>query len=380
MRRILIFLCLFVSIARAQTGEDIMKQSAAKISKLTTLSYSIYAEEYGEKMTADVLINRKDSFPVFEMAQIKLNGIVIGSEGSRQISFASDGNSFEYLKEAQVIRLDHPTYPKLSRTGMSPYFLLIPAPYFQKEPFSRLFDIAKKMEYSGDSTIFNEDCYKIIVTTEFTDPARGTKVVGTTSWFIGKKDLLIHGLVSSVSNQWISIRSTGGKVSDESFQLSSTNAVKQMTGTEILNEGLLALNTKAPDWTLPTSVDSITLSKLKGKVVLLDFWGTWCLPCIRSMPGIQAVHDYFKNKNVVIIGVSVEMEKAARPLEFVKNKGYTYTIVLNGSTITKAYKVTEFPSLYIIDKNGMIIHAEHGANREGFKEELIAKIEKALAD
>ena len=148
---------------------------------------------------------------------------------------------------------------------------------------------------------------------------------------------------------------------------------------EPLSEGLLKIGTLAPDWTLVSNKGTnIQLTQLKGKVILLDFWGTWCVPCIKAMPEIQAIHDYFKNKQVEIIGVSVERDAKADPVGFVKKKGFTYPIVLNGASITEGYKVQIFPSLYIIDKQGKIIHAEHSGGRENFKDDIIARINKAL--
>lgn len=97
------------------------------------------------------------------------------------------------------------------------------------------------------------------------------------------------------------------------------------------------------------------------------------------MPDIQAIYDRFKDRQVIVIGVSVEPERAADPIGFMKNKNFTYPIVLNGQSITKPYQVQEFPTVYIIDKNGIIIHAEHGGNRENFKEDIISRVEKALA-
>ena len=156
---------------------------------------------------------------------------------------------------------------------------------------------------------------------------------------------------------------------------------KKITGKEPLTDGLLSVGTKAPAWSLPSNHNKeIKLNDLKGKVILLDFWGTWCVPCLKAMPDIQFIYEKFKDQPVEVIGVSVETEKKADPAAYIKKKGYTYTIVLDGHKITKDYKVVQYPSIYIIDKTGTIIHAEHSGNREEFKEDLIKRIETAIKE
>jgi len=76
----------------------------------------------------------------------------------------------------------------------------------------------------------------------------------------------------------------------------------------------------------------------------------------------------------------VETEKSADRAGFVKRMGFTYPIALNGNSIAQKYKLVVFPSIYIIDKNGRIIHRESGTGRENFKEDIIEKIKIALAE
>ena len=83
---------------------------------------------------------------------------------------------------------------------------------------------------------------------------------------------------------------------------------------------------------------------------MLDFWGTWCVPCLKSMPAVQWIYDHFKNRDVEVIGVSVEMENAVDVPGYINRKGYTYPIALDGKTIAGDYKVTQYPTIYIIDE------------------------------
>jgi peroxiredoxin len=96
------------------------------------------------------------------------------------------------------------------------------------------------------------------------------------------------------------------------------------------------------------------------------------------MPVIQSIYEEFFNQAVEVIGVSVEHENALNVPDFVKRKGFTYPIALDGKTISKVYKVTQFPTMYIIDKKGKIIFAGSGEDLDKKKDAIVQLIQKAL--
>ena len=365
--------------AHSQTGIEILAQSNERMKKLKSISYNILSTNPYEKITADIVMKRGKELPIFGVAQIKASGIAITDEGSKQITFAYNGSSFDFIdpNTHQMVKLDSPSYRKLGRTGVMTYTMTALPAYWEKEFFGDLKRLTRA-EVVGDTTIFGYSCYKINVAFEVNSDVAGKQLVNV-SWYIGKEDKLFRGISSSFSSHLIRIKSVDQEVDDSVFSLAGQEEIKKMTGLEPIAEGLLTIGSKAPEWSLPApGGKTISLNALKGKVVLLDFWGTWCVPCLKAMPEIQAIHERFKGKNVEIIGVSVEPEKAADPAAYMKKKNYTYALALDGKMITKEYKVSIYPTIYLIDKNGIIIHAEYGGNRENFKEDLISRIEKAL--
>lgn len=98
-----------------------------------------------------------------------------------------------------------------------------------------------------------------------------------------------------------------------------------------------------------------SLDEYKGKVVVLDFWGTWCVPCRQAMPAIQKVHEKFADKGVVVLGMNFESNPKADPEKFKKDKGYTYPSLAHAETIAGSYKVTGWPTFYVIGKDGKIV-------------------------
>lgn len=141
----------------------------------------------------------------------------------------------------------------------------------------------------------------------------------------------------------------------------------------------LEVGSAAPDWTLTNGTgQKRSLADYKGKVVVMDFWGTWCGWCIKAMPQIQAVHEHYKDKPVAILGMNVENDPSADPLGFMKKSGYTYEQIMKAESITSRYKVTGYPFLYVIDQDGKVLEVEVGYSAN-LKDKLIETIDKALA-
>lgn len=378
--RLLIILLSIPAYTFSQSGLEILQSSAQKIKNLKNISYNIYTENRMEKVTADVTIQRDRDFPVFEVARIKVAGLAINDQGSKQISFSYNGKNFDFidLKTSEITTLDSPTYNKIGRVGFMMYADLAMSPYWQKDPFSVLFNQLKNADKLNDTLIYGVPCYQVKITGEVNSEIAGKQKIEST-WFIDKEKYMVCGLVTRFERKFLKIRSVDGSIDQNSFKLASSTDVKKITGREPIGEGLLKVGSQAPDWSLPSSQNKvINLKDLRGKIVLLDFWGTWCVPCLKAMPDIQKIHDQFKGEDVEVIGVSVETEKGADPLGYFSRKGYTYTTVVDGNKITAAYKVIIFPTVYILDKNGSIIHAEFGSNRENFLEDLKTRIRKAL--
>lgn len=114
---------------------------------------------------------------------------------------------------------------------------------------------------------------------------------------------------------------------------------------------------KPPDFSVKDiSGRDVTLSDLKGKVVLLDFWATWCPPCRVEIPNLLEIYRQFKNKNFVMISVSLDRNlQAAR--KFVKEKEMNWVHIIDlkaGLEIATLYQVEYIPSTFVIGSKGKI--------------------------
>ncbi|MCK4504260.1 MAG: TlpA family protein disulfide reductase [Candidatus Aegiribacteria sp.] len=125
----------------------------------------------------------------------------------------------------------------------------------------------------------------------------------------------------------------------------------------------LLTGTQAPEWNLSDSDGNmVSLEALRGNVVVIDFWATWCGPCKVVMPEIQSLHEKYADQPVMIYGVNVwESGDAAA---FMLENAYTYGLLLESDAVAEEYKVSGIPTLYVIDQEGNIAFAQVGSSSD----------------
>lgn len=110
----------------------------------------------------------------------------------------------------------------------------------------------------------------------------------------------------------------------------------------------------------PAALGAPTLASLKGKIVVLDFWATWCGPCLASVPKMNAFAEKYRDKGVVLIGVC-HMQGGEKMADTAKARGISYPLCLDAKGLTNAaYVVDSYPDYYLIDREGRVRGADIG--------------------
>lgn len=118
----------------------------------------------------------------------------------------------------------------------------------------------------------------------------------------------------------------------------------------------------APDFALPTTDGkTLKLSDLRGKIVILDFWATWCPPCRKGIPDLIDLKNKYGKKGLEIVGISVDTDTKNQVVPFMKEKGINYPVVYGNQSVYMQYGgIRAIPTTFVIDPHGKIVASYEG--------------------
>jgi peroxiredoxin len=134
----------------------------------------------------------------------------------------------------------------------------------------------------------------------------------------------------------------------------------------------------APEITLKDlQGQDVRLSDLRGKIVLLNFWATWCKPCKEEMPAMQASYDKLRGQGFVVLAVN-ELEDTDRVIEHIRTHGHTFPVVMDhDNVVANRYGVVGLPVSFLVDRQGIVREQIFGSL---LTEERIAELVRRYGD
>jgi peroxiredoxin len=143
-------------------------------------------------------------------------------------------------------------------------------------------------------------------------------------------------------------------------------------------DACLARHAKAPDFTLAnTAGEDVSLSDLLARgPVILDFWATWCKPCLQGFPGLQGLLDRYKDRGLTVVAISVDGPRSrGRVTPFIRSREYDFEVLLDTQgRVAKKYNAMAIPRTVLISSEGEVVFATVGyrpSNHEQIEKELI---------
>lgn len=142
-------------------------------------------------------------------------------------------------------------------------------------------------------------------------------------------------------------------------------ALLAVVGIQLLKvqQGTVRAGESAPDFNLISfDGEELILSEMAGKVVLINFWASWCLPCEAEAAELQAAWEYYRERgDVIFIGIDYS-DTETKALEFLQKYGVTYPNAPDlGTRVSQAYRMRGVPETFIIDQKGIISYVKIGA-------------------
>jgi len=226
---------------------------------------------------------------------------------------------------------------------------------------------AKGLAYHGNAKVGDVECDVV----RFTEKNTSLE----TRWYFAKSDHLPRRVERVEARGVRTLTVTDLKINPPLTP--ETFAISVPDGYTLRDTSLLPTGATAPNWSLQSSDgQTVTLESLRGNVVVLDFWATWCVPCKAAMPGVQKLHEHFDGKPVRVFGIT--WNDPGDPAAYMKEKSYTYGLLLNGERISKEYHISGVPVFYVIGPDGKILYRRAGYDEKA-EHKLVEAIEKALS-
>jgi len=372
--------------------ENILQASKEACKKINSIEYEILQKaakgKYGRAViNAKITQQKADVKDIgFGKAMMKATGTIKERGVTEPFSFSYDGSQFLFQRgKSKVKKYTKPTKGIVAGLLQQNLFMLHIRHFSQEVPYKPKDRIFGKFQYVEDEVINGKTYHKVKSAMgtvmmkkdgKWVPASKGKQIKAADIFWIDIESKLPKFYTDNFDHKTISVKQLNKNYQKSYFSIANKNTpVKERTYQEtqedITDKGsLLKLNSFAPKWSgVSQNGKRFSSDQLKGKVVLIDFWGTWCPPCIKAMPNIEKLQQLYKNnKDVVIIGISAGERTPLAAENYFKRKGYSYVHIPNGDGIAEIFKVKSYPTLYVLDKTGKIIQSTKDFDSNDFEQ------------
>ncbi len=385
----------------APDAKEILRESRSAILTMRTVTYNARVEPIGASARAYPTTNAVvgvqrmiTGSPVMAKVSIRGESKRPGEAGARAVHFVYDGRDMLWKNPDGTVGEAEPGDAHAALLAREE-LLLVPRDLLLEQPLTHIIDTGSAA-YEGRKNIEGAECDVVLV--EYTPRTPANAKAQTVRWYLGSDDNLPRRLEYPLKIERAGQPSEDGGVMVTLAQLQPDTPLEssmfRIDGPRATppvpkrppppdlkpRRGLLAVGEAAPDWALKDAAGKeVRLSDLKGKVVLLDFWATWCPPCRKVMPEIEALHQKYKDKGVAVIGVSTfeRRDPVEGPAAYMKQQGFTYGLLVKGDAVAQGYGVEAIPTIYVIGTDGRVAFRTKGV-MPGDTEKIEKTIEHQL--
>jgi len=374
--------------------ENILQASKEACEKINSIEYEILQKGakgkhgYGRPtINVNITQQKADVKDIgFGKAMMKATGTIKERGVTEPFSFSYDGSQFLFQRgKSKVRKYTKPTKGIVAGLLQQHLFMLHIRHFSQEIPYKPKARLFGEFQYIEDEVINGKKYHKVKSAMgalmkkkdgKWVPVSKGKQIKAGDIFWIDSESKLPTFYTDNFVYKTISVKQLNKNYPKSYFSLTNKGLptkerTYQETQKDITHKGnLLKLNSLAPKWSgASQNGEKFSSDQLKGKVVLIDFWGTWCPPCIMAMPLIDRLQQLYKNnKEVVIIGISAGERTPLAAENYFKRKGYSYVHIPNGDGIAEIFKVKSYPTLYVLDKTGKIIQSAQSFDSNDFEQ------------
>lgn len=379
MRKLALISCVAFAVglastvfAQGLTPKKVIQDIRQAYAKVQSLKGTVQVKTSGQTFVSTVQFQRPGRFVV----EVKQDGNLMQSYTSDGKTYTTyDAKNKSYLQ--QEVRADTPligghlTFAGFAGVAMEPRFGEMLEGFVQQN--------FQKAQAKGTQKVGTVPCRVVELT------GNG----GTMTFFLGNTDGLVYRMVykmtgGSTYEEMVTSLQVNPRIPQTAFAFKPPADAKkldpkQMAEEQSQNDTNALQGQDAPSFTLTDMEgNTVSLGDLKGKVVFLDFWATWCPPCRESLPHTQSLsqHEKAKSGDLVVLAVNAR-EEVDKVKQFMQEKGFTFRVLMDkDGSVLDAYKVQGIPTFVLIDRQGKVawVQVGFGPGTEKQMEEAVNKL------
>lgn len=358
MKRFFIIACILglagAAFAQSTTPKQVMQNIQQAYGKVQSLKATLQIK-MGETFVSSVQFQRPKLF----MVRVSQNGKTVysfTSDGKTFTTYDAEKNSYQQQEVSADSPLvgGHLQFAGFAAMAMEPQYGKMLEGFFQQS-----FD---KAQAKGKQKVGNTPCRVVELT------GKG----GTMTLYLGEKDGLVYRMVykmpdGDIYEETVTALQLNPTIQKSVFAFNPPAGAKKAEPAkedETARDDTNSLKgAEAPNFTLiDMEGNEVSLNSLRGKVVFLDFWATWCPPCRNSLPHTQALsqHEKTKSGDLVVLAVNAR-EDVDKVKKFMQDNNYSFRVLLDkDGKVLDSFKVRGIPTFVLIDREGKVAWVQVG--------------------
>lgn len=361
MKPTLLPLCTFAVFAFAAEPDpaQILREANSAGAKLKTAKYSVEADMGSMKVRATIWQENADVPDIGLLhGRFRIKGSQVSDGETSFFEVAYDGRSLRIKNDGDQIKsIENPTGYEAGQN--IPAGAMLASVPLMKHRFGQA--SGTKLKMLAAKKVGAWQCDVVEVRRTVNNPAVGDVELVTKLSFDKESHLLVQ-IDSARGKSTVTKLELNPKIEKSFFRMETSLVAADPLGP--MTSELLPLGSTMPSFSVVTPEGVLRQSShYRGKVLVLDFWATYCVPCRKMMPALEELHKEYAKHGVEVLGISLDTEMD--PVRMMRQLGHSYPIAVKGDGASKAFKVKVLPTIYVIDPKGMIVYRSAGVPENG---------------